>query len=61
MCGFEGIMLVVVECLCGAVPRAGRDKQWQDNQLVAFRALPQNYRVNESAHAGKFGPLETTE
>jgi hypothetical protein len=54
-------MLVVVECLCGAVPRAGRDKQWQDNQLVAFRALPQNYRVNESAHAGKFGPLETTE
>jgi hypothetical protein len=23
MCGFEGIVLVVVECLCGAVPRAG--------------------------------------
>jgi glycerol-3-phosphate dehydrogenase len=39
----------------------GRDKQWQDNQLVLFRALAQNYRVNESAHAGKFGPLGTTE
>lgn len=39
----------------------GRDKQWQDHQLVAFRALAQNYRVNESAHAGKFGPLRTTE
>ncbi len=38
-----------------------RDKQWQDNQLVAFRALAQNYRVNESAHGGKFGPLGTTE
>jgi glycerol-3-phosphate dehydrogenase len=39
----------------------GRYKQWQDRQLVAFRALAQSYRVNESAHAGKFGPLGTTE
>jgi len=39
----------------------GRNKQWQDNQLVVFRALAQNYRVNESAHTGKFGPPGTTE
>ena len=39
----------------------GRDKQWRDNQLVVFRALAQNYPVNENAHAGKFGHLGTTE
>jgi hypothetical protein len=61
MCGFEAIMLVVVECLCGAFRELGRDKQWQDNQIVVFRALAQNYRVKENAHAGKFGPLGTTE
>jgi hypothetical protein len=46
-----------------AVPfrELGRDKQSQDSQLVVFRALAQNYRINENAHAGKLGPLGTTE
>jgi|HubBroStandDraft_6_1064221.scaffolds.fasta_scaffold129599_2 hypothetical protein len=56
----RGLCLLLLSVCAVPFRELGRDKQWQDNQLVVFRALAQSYRANENAHAGKF-PLGTTE